>query len=101
MVQTTAEREEADLQRVQTLGSVRLHSHGTRKVILIPTPSNHPDDPLNWYVGSASVRMLRRKLTQLKVQGVPLLHGCSRLLSHVDVQLPGSRPYCSHRRNHH
>ena len=49
MVGVTTERDEADLQRVETLGSVRLHREHTHEVILIPTPSDDPNDPLNWY----------------------------------------------------
>lgn len=48
MVATTADRDPDELQRVQTLGSVRLHKQGTREIILIPTPSTDPNDPLNW-----------------------------------------------------
>lgn len=33
-----------------TLGTVRLHDQETKQIILIPTPSNDPNDPLNWYV---------------------------------------------------
>ena len=31
-----------------TLGHVRLRHHETNEIILIPTPSNDPNDPLNW-----------------------------------------------------
>ncbi|KAL4755708.1 MFS transporter [Aspergillus foveolatus] len=31
-----------------TLGRVHLHDKGTNQIILIPTPSEDPDDPLNW-----------------------------------------------------
>ncbi|KAK3337295.1 major facilitator superfamily domain-containing protein [Cercophora scortea] len=34
--------------RVRTLGNVRLRHHETNEVILIPTPSADPNDPLNW-----------------------------------------------------
>lgn len=50
MVVTTTERDLDDLQRVHTLGSVRLQKQGTKEIILIPTPSTDPNDPLNWYV---------------------------------------------------
>ncbi|KAI5927746.1 major facilitator superfamily domain-containing protein [Camillea tinctor] len=33
---------------VRTLGNVRLRDHHTQEIILIPTPSNDPNDPLNW-----------------------------------------------------
>lgn len=32
-----------------TLGRVRLHDENTNQIILIPSPSEDPDDPLNWY----------------------------------------------------
>lgn len=35
--------------RVVTLGSIRHRHEDTGEVILIPTPSNDPNDPLNWY----------------------------------------------------
>ncbi|GAW15966.1 hypothetical protein ANO14919_053880 [Xylariales sp. No.14919] len=35
-------------QRRETLGNVRLRDYHTNEVILIPTPSNDPNDPLNW-----------------------------------------------------
>jgi hypothetical protein len=36
------------VQKVETLGTLRLRHHETREIILIPTPSNDPNDPLNW-----------------------------------------------------
>ncbi len=36
--------------RKRTLGNVRLRHHETNELILIPTPSSDPNDPLNWYV---------------------------------------------------
>ncbi|KAH7039033.1 major facilitator superfamily domain-containing protein [Macrophomina phaseolina] len=36
------------LQKQQTLGSLRLRNHETNEIILIPTPSDDPNDPLNW-----------------------------------------------------
>ncbi|KAI0125973.1 major facilitator superfamily domain-containing protein [Xylariales sp. AK1849] len=38
----------AEKKRLRTLGTVRLRHHETNEVILIPTPSNDPNDPLNW-----------------------------------------------------
>jgi hypothetical protein len=35
--------------RKRTLGNVRLRHHETDEIILIPTPSSDPNDPLNWY----------------------------------------------------
>lgn len=43
-------KEEDTVKRVRTLGTVQLRHHETNEVILIPTPSNDPNDPLNWYV---------------------------------------------------
>jgi hypothetical protein len=40
--------------RKRTLGNVRLRHHETNEIILIPTPSRDPNDPLNWYVSSAT-----------------------------------------------
>lgn len=34
--------------RLRTLGTVRLRHHETNEIILIPTPSKDPNDPLNW-----------------------------------------------------
>lgn len=39
------------IHRIKTLGSVQLHNKDTKQVILIPTPSNDVNDPLNWYFG--------------------------------------------------
>ncbi|KAK0748224.1 major facilitator superfamily domain-containing protein [Apiosordaria backusii] len=38
----------AEKKRVVTLGNVRLRDQGTNEIILIPTPSSDPNDPLNW-----------------------------------------------------
>ncbi|POR39623.1 Putative MFS-type transporter [Tolypocladium paradoxum] len=34
--------------RKRTLGNVRLMHHDTKALILVPTPTSDPDDPLNW-----------------------------------------------------
>lgn len=34
---------------VHTLGTVRLHNAQTKEIILVPQPSNDPNDPLQWY----------------------------------------------------
>ena len=31
-----------------TLGTIQLRHHETNEIILVPTPSNDPNDPLNW-----------------------------------------------------
>lgn len=41
--------EEPKVKSVNTLGSVRLRHATTNELILVPTPSNDPNDPLNWY----------------------------------------------------
>lgn len=38
------------LKKIQTLGSVRQRDEHTNEIILIPTPSQDPNDPLNWSV---------------------------------------------------
>ncbi|THX36089.1 MFS general substrate transporter [Aureobasidium pullulans] len=43
-----AQISEPDMDRVRTLGSVRLTREGTNERILYPKPSNDPNDPLNW-----------------------------------------------------
>ena len=35
---------------VSTLGHIRLRDETTNHIILIPSPSDDPKDPLNWYV---------------------------------------------------
>ncbi len=32
----------------ETLGNVQLRHHETNEIILVPTPTNDPNDPLNW-----------------------------------------------------
>ena len=32
------------------LGSIRHRHEHTNEIILVPTPSSDPSDPLNWYV---------------------------------------------------
>ncbi|KAI1500062.1 major facilitator superfamily domain-containing protein [Biscogniauxia marginata] len=41
-------RDEKGGRKLRTLGNVRLRDHHTHEIILIPTPSNDPNDPLNW-----------------------------------------------------
>ncbi|KAK0101288.1 hypothetical protein ONS95_006465 [Cadophora gregata] len=36
------------IKKIQTLGSVRQRDEHTNEIILIPTPSQDPNDPLNW-----------------------------------------------------
>lgn len=38
----------AERKRKHTLGNVRLRHHETNDLVLIPTPSKDPNDPLNW-----------------------------------------------------
>ena len=38
----------AALQHVNTLGSVRLRNVETNEIVLVPQPSDDPNDPLNW-----------------------------------------------------
>lgn len=39
------------LQKIGTLGSVRLQNAQTKEIILVPQPSSDPNDPLNWSRG--------------------------------------------------
>lgn len=47
--QVTIDRE-GELKETNHLGSLQLRHHETNEIILIPTPTNDPNDPLNWYV---------------------------------------------------
>lgn len=42
-------RKEEDTAQMKTLGHLRLRDYETNEVILVPTPSSDPKDPLNWY----------------------------------------------------
>ncbi|KAK7745338.1 hypothetical protein SLS53_002834 [Cytospora paraplurivora] len=42
------ENPKVEKHRHRTLGNVRLRHHETDEIILVPTPSNDPNDPLNW-----------------------------------------------------
>lgn len=41
---------EARLRKTYTLGSVRHRHEHTNEILLIPSPSKDPNDPLNWWV---------------------------------------------------
>lgn len=45
-----ADKEPGQVDRIKhnTLGNVRLRHHETNDLILVPTPSHDPNDPLNW-----------------------------------------------------
>jgi hypothetical protein len=45
-----AERDPEEIAQMNTLGTVRLRHIETNDIILIPTPSSDPNDPLNWSV---------------------------------------------------
>lgn len=53
------EIEEVERTRVRTLGNVRLRHHDTNEIILVPTPSSDPRDPLNWYILTLALSVLR------------------------------------------
>lgn len=48
VVRPEEEHPEEEKIRQRTLGNVRLRHHETNELILIPTPSSDPNDPLNW-----------------------------------------------------
>jgi len=52
MVNYTTERDPDEIQRGNNLGHLRLRHAETNEIILIPTPSQDPKDPLTWYVSS-------------------------------------------------
>ncbi|TKX18294.1 MFS transporter-like protein 171 [Elsinoe australis] len=51
MTATTVERTSEEVTQTNTLGHLRLRNQQTNEIILIPTPSNDPNDPLNWSKG--------------------------------------------------
>ncbi|KAF4556633.1 Hypothetical protein D9617_1g085110 [Elsinoe fawcettii] len=51
MTGVTKERSSGEVTQVNTLGHLRLRNEQTNEIILIPTPSNDPNDPLNWSKG--------------------------------------------------
>lgn len=46
---------EKPVKRVVTLGTIRHRHEHTKEIILVPTPSTDPNDPLNWYVVASSI----------------------------------------------
>lgn len=48
-------RHETDSSQMRVLGRLQLRHKDTNKILLIPTPSTDPNDPLNWY---ADLRVL-------------------------------------------
>lgn len=48
MTRTTQERSFAEITQKNTLGSLRLRHVDSNQIILIPTPTDDPNDPLNW-----------------------------------------------------
>jgi hypothetical protein len=94
---TAMSKQDADPSGTQTgekkrvaLGNVRLRDHHTNEVILIPTPSNDPNDPLNWYVLSSDPHIL----TFTDSKQVPILqtlHHRYCVPSYASMQLPRGR----------
>jgi len=68
------EIEEVERTRVRTLGNVRLRHHDTNEIILVPTPSSDPQDPLNWYI-SLLLLCPTHIANQQQVTTVQVLHG--------------------------
>ena len=55
MVNYTRERDPDEIQRGANLGHLRLRHAETNEIILIPTPSQDPNDPLTWYIHSSRI----------------------------------------------
>lgn len=47
--------------RKANLGRQRLRHADTQEILLVPTPSNDPNDPLNWYVPALGQEILVRR----------------------------------------
>ncbi|KPM42917.1 hypothetical protein AK830_g3653 [Neonectria ditissima] len=48
---STTDFDAEKMPKKETLGNVQLRHHETNEIILIPTPTNDPNDPLNWSKG--------------------------------------------------
>ena len=68
--QSTPEKGDINLvPQPQSLGTVQLRNHETNERILVPTPSNDPNDPLNWSTAR------RYYIFALSCMGIFLAHG--------------------------
>ena len=47
---TSKEKKTVAGHKAHMLGKVQLRHQDTNEIILIPAPSDDPNDPLNWYV---------------------------------------------------
>ena len=68
VTKTTLVRDEHhDLDHTNTLGSLQLRNVETNEIILIPTPSSDPNDPLNWCVSNRAVVQAQQHSFHLQV----------------------------------
>ena len=78
-----------------TLGTVRLRNAATKEIILVPTPANDPNDPLNWCVSRDSIVSFPRT----DLEQVSTLSGvcwCDGLWSHILHPFHGRTDYRPH-----
>lgn len=78
----------AQVTPMRTLGTVRLRNHETNELILVPTPSNDPNDPLNWYVSNCINKPFYAN-GYSQVTSLQVLYGSSHMFGHDDEQLSG------------
>lgn len=93
-VEKTFDRGSASLGKVETLGSLRLRHHETNEIILIPTPSNDPNDPLNWCVSRSRTYLISGDCEAhlIQVCCLPILHRRACMHGHLLLQLPCCGP---------
>lgn len=76
-----AEEHIKEKSRKRTLGNLRLIDQETNTVILVPTPSSDPNDPLNWYVTAHCIF----SLGTIPSTCIHVLFGCS--LAHAFLRI--------------
>jgi hypothetical protein len=92
---------ELKVKHINTLGSVQLRHPTTNDLIQVPTPSNDPNDPLNWYkydtVSFPSI--LQSLLTCPQVEGFPHLYCNDFMRRDIHGTVPCCRSQCRHAGN--
>lgn len=81
----------AERRRKRTLGNVRLMHHDTNAIILVPTPSSDPNDPLNWYISPVWVYFLSYHTTS-----AALILGSSQANMEKELHCRATLPYHGH-----
>jgi hypothetical protein len=85
---------------VQTLGSIRLRDEHTGAVILVPTPTQDPNDPLVRYSPPSPIKSQTHRNVELESR-VQSFHHHPRLSGYFLVQFPRRRPSYRYRGDSH